>query len=111
VVRVLQKSRPRPDQVYGVMQLMQLNWLLDRGVYVYDRPSGKLTIRFEKFHDAIAALLKEVLAIQHAGDRAAADRFIAKWSTWDDRHAALAAAIKGAEKSRFRLVRYAALGE
>jgi hypothetical protein len=111
VVRVLLKTKPRPDQVYGTMQLMQLNWYLDRGAYVWDADTRTIAIKYEKMHDAVASLLERVLAIQHEGDRAKADAFIAEWTKWDERHEALAAAIKAAEKSRFRLVRYAAMGE
>jgi hypothetical protein len=107
--RVLLKTRPRRDQAYGTMQLMQMNWYLEHGLLAFDPATKKLRIRYERYHDVVASLLKEVLALQHAGDRAAADRFIDRWATWDDRHAALAAAMRAVEKSRFRLVRYAAL--
>ena len=77
----------------------------------FDPATHQLRIRYERYHEAVAALLKEVLAIQHAGDRKAADRFIERWAVWDDRHQALATALRAAAKSRFRLVRFAALGE
>jgi hypothetical protein len=109
--RVLLKNRPRRDQVYGTMQLMQLNWYLDRGLLAYHPGSRKLRVRYDRYHEVVASLLEEILAIQSAGDRAAADRFIARWAVWDERHEALAAAMRAAETSRFRLVRYAALGE
>jgi len=109
--RVLLKNRPRRDQAYGTMQLMQMNWYLDRGLLAFDPATKQLRIRYERYHDVVTAMLKEVLALQHAGDRAAADRFIDRWAVWDERHAALAEAMRATEKSRFRLVRYAALGE
>jgi hypothetical protein len=109
--RVLLKNRPRRDQVYGTMQLMQINWYLDRGLLEYDAGRRRLRIRFDRYHEVVAALLREILAIQGAGDRAAAERFIARWARWDDRHEALAEAMREQETSRFRLVRYAVLGE
>jgi hypothetical protein len=108
---VLLKNRPRRDQVYGTMQLMQINWYLDRGLLEYDAGRRRLRIRFDRYHEVVAALLREILAIQGAGDRAAAERFIARWARWDDRHEALAEAMREQETSRFRLVRYAVLGE
>ena len=109
--RVLLKNRPRRDQAYGTMQLMQMNWYLDRGLLAIDPASKRLRIDYGKYHDTVAALLKEVLEIQAKGDKAAATRFIERWAVWDDRHEALARAMRATEKSRFRLVRYAALGE
>jgi hypothetical protein len=107
--RMLNKNRPRPDQVYSVMQNMQLNWFLDRGALKYDPATSKLVIDNSKYHDAVASLLHEVMAIQRAGDKARAVAFIDRWNLWDDRHEKLAAAMKAAEPSRFRLVRYAAI--
>jgi hemoglobin-like flavoprotein len=93
------------------MQLMQLNWFLEHGLLDYDRAARQLSIHYERYHTVVAELLEEVMAIQQAGDKAAADRFVSRWTAWDERHAALAKALRDAEKSRFRLVRYAALGE
>ncbi|HYM80389.1 MAG TPA: NUDIX hydrolase, partial [Candidatus Limnocylindria bacterium] len=60
VGRVLLKSRPRRDQVYGVMQLMQLNWYLDKGSVAFDPATKKLRIRYDRYHDSVASLLREV---------------------------------------------------
>lgn len=111
VLRMLNKTRPRPDESYGVMQLMQLNWFLEHGALVYDVATKKLSIRYERYPAAVATMLERVIAIQSAGDRAAAAQFIARWATWDERHESLARAMRATETSRFRLVRYAALGE
>jgi hypothetical protein len=92
------------------MQLMQMNWNLDHGLLAFDE-SGKLRIHYERYHDVVASLLREVITIQKQGDRGAADRFITKWAVWDQRHERLAQALRSAETSRFRQVRYGALGE
>lgn len=109
--RMLNKTKPRRDQVYGTMQLMQLNWFLDHGALEIDRGAAKLRIRYERYHDAVAGLLEQALKIQQSGDKPAANRFIERWAVWDDRHEAIAKAMRDTERSRFRLVRYAALGE
>lgn len=111
VLRMLNKTQPRPDESYGVMQLMQLNWFLEHGALVYDKTTKQLTVRYERYPAAVAALLQAVTAIQANGDRAAADRFITRWATWDARHESLARAMRATETSRYRLVRFAALGE
>ena len=40
--RVLQKNRPRREQPYQTMQLIQWNWFLDRGLLTVD--GGRLRI-------------------------------------------------------------------
>ena len=63
------------------MQLMQMNYFLEKGLLEVD-PAGQLVIRYDRYHDTVAALLREVLAVQHAGDKAASDRFIERYTTW-----------------------------
>jgi hypothetical protein len=112
ILRVLQRVRPRRDEPYGTMQLMQFNWFLEHGLLSFDPASGRIAIHYDRCHDAVRSLLAEVLAIQQRGDKAAADALIARWTTWrPDVHEVLAARMREAEIHRFRLVRYAALGE
>jgi hypothetical protein len=110
VLRMLQKNRPRPDQNYGVMQLMQMNWFLERGALAFN-PQGTLMIRWDQYPAAVASLLQEVLAVQYSGDHDAASKFIERWTHWDARHEKLAHMLKATETSRFSLIRFAALGE
>ena len=57
-------------------------------------------------------LLREVLALQDAGNPAKSDAFIKRWSTWDEAvHGRLAAKIREQQRYRYRLFTYAALGE
>jgi hypothetical protein len=108
--RVLQIVRPRRDQPYQTMQLMQMNYFLENGL-LEARPEG-LYIRYEKYHDVVGKLLREVLALQRSGDKAASDRFIEKYTRWDDSlHGALAAKMRAQSKYRYTLVKYGALGE
>jgi hypothetical protein len=112
IFRTLQNNRPRRDQPYQTMQLMQFNWFMDRGVLRLDRATGRLSIDYDRYHDAVEGLLREVLAIQDAGDPARSDAFVRRWSTWDDAlHGRIAAAIRGQQRYRYRLFTYAAMGE
>ena len=112
ILRTLQNNQPRRDQPYQTMQLMQFNWFLDRGVLRIDPQSGRLSIDYGRYHDAVEGLLREVLAIQDAGDQARSDAFIKRWSNWDEGlHGRIAKAIRDQQKYRYRLVKYAALGE
>ncbi len=110
--RVLQKNRPRREQPYQTMQLMQWNFFLDQDVLMFDPAAGTLRIAYERYPDAVRSLLKEVLAIQHAGDRERSEEFVKKWTTWDDAiHGVIASRMRATERYRFVEVRYAALGE
>lgn len=112
IYRTLQNVRPRREQPYQTMQLMQFNWFLDRGVLSFDRASGRLSIDYDRYHDAVEALLREVLAIQDAGDPARSDAFIRRWSSWDEAlHGRVAQAMRDTQRHRFRLFTYGALGE
>src|SRR5258706_8648285 len=74
ILRVLQNNKPRRDQPYNTMQLMQWNFFLENGLLIFE--NGKLRIQYDKYHDVIGKLLKKVLDVQYQGDKAAADRFI-----------------------------------
>jgi hypothetical protein len=110
IYRTLQNNKPRREQPYNMMQLMQWNWFLDRGVLQFDRSTGKLSIDYTNYHDAVRDLLKDVLGLQDAGDKAKATAFIDRWGSWDENlHGKVAAAIRDQQRSRFRLFEYAAL--
>lgn len=108
VRRVLLKSKPRRDQPYGVMQLIQWNWFLDRGLLRFE--NGVQSIDYRKYPSASESLLAETLRLQRAGDSAAAAAFVDRWTVWDEGlHGAVAKRMKDAEKYRFTLVSYDAL--
>lgn len=108
--RVLQKNRPRRDQAYGTMQLIQWNWFLDQGLLRFE--DGQLAIDYARYPQAVSSLLEEVLAIQYVGDRDAANAFVDRWTAWDEElHGVIAERMRAAEGARFRLVTYGALGE
>jgi len=112
VNRVLQNNRPRRDQPYNTMQLMQWNFFLERGVLSFDREARRLRINYAKYHEAVGELLQKVLDVQYQGDKAAADRFIEQYTNWDENlHGAVAGNIREQQRYRFRLFKYAALGE
>jgi hypothetical protein len=78
----------------------------------FDPASGRLSIDYGRYQEAVEALLREVLAIQDAGDPARAGAFIQRWSQWDEGlHGRIATAIRATQRHRFRLFTYAALGE
>jgi hypothetical protein len=110
ILRVLQNNKPRREQPYNMMELMQWNWFLDRGVLRFDPATGTMSIDYSRYHDAVRDLLREVLALQDSGNKATATAFIDRWGTWNDNlHGRVAAAIREQQRSRFRLFEYAAI--
>ncbi|HEX8292115.1 MAG TPA: hypothetical protein VF570_10190, partial [Pyrinomonadaceae bacterium] len=112
VLRVLQNVKPRRDQPYQTMQLMQWNFFLERGLLSFDRETKLLRVNYDKYREVVGELLERVLRVQHEGDKAAADRFVEEYAKWDEGlHGAVAANIRAQQRYRFRLFQYAALGE
>ena len=112
ILRVLQNNRPRRDQAYQTMQLMQWNWLLENGVLSFDAASGKLRINHANYREAVGKMLARVLEIQSAGDKNAAEQFIAAYTKWDDKlHGVVAANIRAQQRYRYTFYEFAALGE
>jgi hypothetical protein len=112
VFRVLQSVRPRRDQPYGVMQVMQWNYFLEQGLLSFDAASGKLRIDYGKYKDVVGKLLTRVLDVQLQGSKTEADKFVDQYFKWDDKlHGVVAENIRSQQRYRFTLYRYAALGE
>jgi hypothetical protein len=106
--RTLQNVQPRRDQPYQTMQLMQFNYFLENGLLEFDSDNA-LIIHYDRYHDVVGSLLREVLAIQYNGDKGAADRFIERYTTWTDRHAKLAENMRAQARYRYTLVEYDAI--
>jgi hypothetical protein len=112
ILRVLQNNRPRRDQPYNTMQLMQWNFYLENGLLSFDPATKTLRINYDKYHEVVGKMLERVLAVQYAGNKAESDKFIDQYTSWDENlHGAIAANIRAQQKYRFRIFKYAALGE
>jgi hypothetical protein len=112
ILRVLQNNRPRRDQPYNTMQLMQWNFFLENGLLSFDPATQSLHIHYDKYHEVIGKMLQQTLAVQYQGDKAAADRVIDQYTSWDENlHGAIAKKIRDQQRFRFRLFKYAILGE
>ncbi len=110
VLRVLQTVKPRPEQPYQSMQLMQWNYYLDRGLLRFEASSGRLHVDYGRVREVVAELLREVLSVQSAGDPRRAAELVGRWSDWrDDLHEIVARRLRDAASYRFVAVRYAAV--
>ncbi len=112
ILRVLQNNRPRRDQPYNTMQLMQWNFYLENGLLTFDPATKTLQVHYDKYHDVVGKMLEKTLAVQYEGDKAGSDRFIDEYTKWDENlHGVIAANIRAQQQYRFRVFKYAALGE
>ena len=110
--RTLQTVQPRIDQPYQNMQLMQFNFFMEHGLIEPNADSGLLVINYERYHEVVTDLLRQVLHIQYAGDRAQALEFVQRWNYWDDNlHGGLAQRMRDTNAYRRTLVRYTALSD
>src|SRR6185295_4634259 len=93
ILRVLQNNKPRRDQPYNTMQLMQWNFFLENGLLSF--ADGKLRIHYDKYHSVVGKMLARTLEVQYAGDKTAANAFIDQYAKWDDGlHGVIAKAIR-----------------
>ena len=112
ILRVLQNNRPRRDQPYNTMQLMQWNFYLENGLLTFDPATKTMKVHYEKYHDVVGKMLEKTLAVQYEGDKAGSDRYIDQYTKWEENlHGVIAANIRAQQKYRFRVFKYAALGE
>lgn len=108
--RTLQNVQPRPQQAYQNMQLMQFNFFMEAGLLEANPDTGLLRVDYDRYHEVVSDLLREVLNIQHSGDYALADAFVTRWNYWNETlHGGLAQRINDSGSFRRTLVRYAVL--
>ncbi|HEU4834899.1 MAG TPA: zincin-like metallopeptidase domain-containing protein [Pyrinomonadaceae bacterium] len=112
ILRVLQNVKPRRDQPYQTMQLMQWNFYLENGLLSFDPATKLMHVNYAKYHEVVGKMLEKTLAVQFEGDKAASDRYIDQYTKWDENlHGVIAANIRAQQRYRYRLFKYAALGE
>jgi hypothetical protein len=110
--RTLQVVRPRPEQPYQNMQLMQFNYFMEHGLIEPRGDAALLAINYDRYHEVVSELLGDVLHLQYAGDYDTAKAFVERWNYWDDRvHGRLAKLMQEQARYRGTMVRYAILEE
>ena len=62
-------------------EMMEFNYLSERGAIARDAKTGRYALDFAKFRPAVAALAKELLEIEATGDRARAEAWFQKYET------------------------------
>lgn len=107
----LLNEKPRRDQTYASGWLIEWNYFLENGLLSFDRASSTLSIDYVRYHDVVSSLLAIVFELQSSGDKAASERFIRRYSTWDeDLHGVIAQKRRDAEQFRFTHYEFDILG-
>ncbi len=66
-------------EAHGRAEMMEFNYLTERGAITRDAASGRYAIDFAKIPDAIGSLSKELLETEATGDRKRAEAWFAKY--------------------------------
>ena len=66
-------------EAHGRGEMMEFNYLTEKGAITRDASTGRYTIDYAKMPGSIASLAKELLEIEATGDRQRAERWFAKY--------------------------------
>jgi hypothetical protein len=66
-------------EAHGRAQLMEFNYLTERGAIAYDAAAGRYAVDFAALPAAVAALAKELLLQEATGDRARVEAWFTKY--------------------------------
>jgi hypothetical protein len=66
-------------EAHGRAEIMEFNFLVERGVIRHDAPSGRYAVDFAAMPAAVAALARELLVQEATGDRARMEAWFARY--------------------------------
>jgi hypothetical protein len=66
-------------EAHGRAEMMEFNYLAEKGAIVREPAGGRYAIDFERIAGALAALTRELLEIEATGDRARAEAWFARY--------------------------------
>lgn len=67
------------SEAHGQGAAMQINRMLESGGASFDEATGKFTVDLAKLEKGISDLVRDLVMLQHEGDKAAADALLAKY--------------------------------
>lgn len=79
----LPTKQPSDDEAHRSRSIMQLNYFREKGAIKFEK-GGKLSIVPEKMGQVARDMLTEVVQIQLDGDPAKAEKFVRKYTAWND---------------------------
>ncbi len=81
VADLFRTARMGAGEAHGRAEIMEFNFLSEKGALVRDPVSHRYQIEFDKMPGAIAVLAKELLEIEAAGDRSRAEAWFRRYDS------------------------------
>lgn len=67
-------------EAHGMGAAFQINRYLEAGAAVFDEATGQFTVDTKQLEESIESLVRDVVMLQHNGDKAAVDAFLTKYA-------------------------------
>ncbi|NJK31153.1 MAG: hypothetical protein HC927_01370 [Deltaproteobacteria bacterium] len=67
-------------EAHGKGAAFQINYFLEQGAASFDESNKTFTVDLAKLEAAITSLVRDVVMLQHEGDKAKVDAFLAKYA-------------------------------
>ncbi|MBS3819753.1 peptidase [bacterium] len=71
-------------EAHGLATLIQLNFHLENGAFLYNEETGKYRVDMDKIKDSVEQLAQKVLILEGDGDYEKAGEFLSKYGTLSD---------------------------
>ncbi len=68
------------SEAHGRGAAAQINRFLEAGAATFNVQTGRFTVKLDKLEAAITALVRDICMLQHNGDKAAVEKFLAKYA-------------------------------
>ncbi len=92
---IFRSTRFGIKEAHGGSNIIQFNYLRDKGAFTYDPKSGKFGVDRAKMDGAIKDLARDLLMIEAKGDYAGAKKFVEKYRTMPKEFEDAIAKLKG----------------
>ena len=81
VADMFRATRFGASEAHGLANLVQFNWMVERGAIRYDAASGHYTVDYPRMVEANRAITTEILNLQARGDYDGAGAFLTRYGT------------------------------
>ncbi|HUF14003.1 MAG TPA: hypothetical protein VMN78_12945 [Longimicrobiales bacterium] len=81
VADMFRATRFGATEAHGLANLIQFNWMVERGAIEFDEGSGNFKVNYSRLVDANRELAMRILTIQAQGDHAAAGALLQRYGT------------------------------
>jgi len=68
------------DEAHGKGQALQLNYIIEKGGFLYDKSTQKYSVDFNKIESAVADLAREIMTLQAEGNKMWGENLLSKYA-------------------------------